>query len=135
MSTEETPKRNRRGPDEEIPAYVIWQRLLDKTETLQLTQTQLQSKVDEVVKQLAVVMLVLRGDDLGRNSLVHEVADIRKTLAGYESTMIGLQKALETRNVEEVKGRWDMTKSLLVALVAGIIAVAGAIIAALLRRP
>jgi predicted SpoU family rRNA methylase len=132
--TEETkPARSKRGPDEEIPAYVIWQRLLDKTEALTLQQVQLQSKVDEAVRELATVRLVLRGDDYGKNSLLHEFADLRKTVDSYSKTMEEVKKALEGRAVEDVKGKWDLTKSMIVALVAGILAIAGAIIAALVR--
>ena len=135
MSPPEETKstRSKRGPDEEIPAYVIWQRLLDKTEALALQQVQLQSKVDEAVRELATVRLVLRGDDYGKNSLLHEFADLRKTVDSYSKTMEEVKKALEGRAVEDVKGKWDLTKSMIVALVAGILAIAGAIIAALVR--
>lgn len=100
------------------------------TETLRQAAilSTLTTEVHAIMDQMNSLTKILRGDGDGERGMVMRMAFLEQTTKATSETVREVKSALDSRTTEDQRGRWDMTKSVIVAIIAFVAAIVGAIV-------
>jgi hypothetical protein len=114
--------------------YALIQTSFSDVRTHSLAILDLQRRLDEIqrqqsdtVKEIGTITRILRGSN-GSDSLFVKIALLEQALSSTTSSLLELRKALEARQAEDQKGKWQLAG----VIAAGLLALVSAVFTALL---
>ena len=96
--------------------FVMLQSNLEKTTQQAALMAELRRDVQDVTTQIQGLTRILRGDGNGEKGLVTRILLVERALGESNNALVGLKETLDKRNVEDLKGRWSIAQSAVVAI-------------------
>lgn len=96
--------------------FMMLQSNLEKSTQQAALMGELRRDVQDVTAQIQGLTRILRGDGNGEKGLVTRILLVERAMGESNSTLMSLRDTLEKRNVEDLKGRWSVAQSLVIAV-------------------